>query len=308
MKKNLKILSLIVLVGSTSACSYVFGQTVNLTVEDQKGKPVPEAQVTMAFLRRYDGDRKDGISNDEGVVKMRGSGDLGIDTIVTKPGYYKSEKRITGEGSINTSILLRKKKKPVPMYVKEVSARFPDKGKKFGFDFKEADWVAPYGNGSEAHVYFKLNGYKRSNHDLKAHLVVTFPNPKSGIMKVSDVGGGSVFKFPYDAPIKGYHQKVEHRYNYSPRENKYPKRESTREYLPFGYIFKIVDKASADKKEANFGKILGEFGFAVGMSDSDGFVGRITFTYYYNPESGERSLEFDPQRNLFKDPENTYPP
>jgi hypothetical protein len=305
MRQLLQILVLIVFVGSTSACSYVFGQTVKLKVEDQKGKPVPKAEVTMAFLRRYDGERKDEVTNEQGVVKMRGSGDLGIDTIVTKPGFYKSERRITGEGNISTSIRLREKRNPIPMYAKEVELFLPKKGVTYGYDLVKGDLVQPHGNGVTSHLYLTLKGQRTGSHDNESRLLIEFGETEGGVKAVDHKYHDSELAFPYEAPKKGY----------KPELNLYVNRgeeglSTNVDKKKLGYVLKVVE--AGDRKEdrliVRYGKIRGYIHFTVGENKEKQSEGYVGFTYYLNPNPNDRNIEFDPQRNLFRNAEKTYPP
>ena len=76
-----------------------------------------------------------------------------------------------------------------------------------------------------------------------------------------------------------------------------------------GYLFKsVVDEGHETKdRQVFYGKIVGKIAFAP-FVDNEKKTGFVKFTYYLNPNSNDRNIEFDPQRNLFKDAEKTYPP
>ena len=304
-----RILVLMSIIVSTSACSYVFGRTITLKVEDQNQKPVPEAEVIMVFQRSHGGDRRDKVTDENGIAKARGRDLFGVKTIVTKPGYYLSERGIGGEDSIETSIKLREKKNPLPMYVKEITMQIPETETKFGFDLETGKVLRADRNKSTIDMYFWLSGHNRSQNDVDANMRMSFKNEESGIKKVDPVSRYSEFQFPYSAPAEGYVSQIQRSYQYGSGDSADdPLYKSNIDEGALGYVFRIVKNGdeSEGEKSVTYGRIMGEFEFHIAPGDEPG--GEIYLTYYYNSDPGSRSLEFNPQRNLFRDAEQTYPP
>jgi hypothetical protein len=309
MKKLGKVFILLFMVWSLSACSYVFGRTITLKVVDQQGCPVPEASVGMGFLRSHGGAERSGLTDDKGLVSMRGNDLYGARTFIEKTGFYLTERRIGGDESVNIKIMLRRRKKPVSMYAKEKTIKIPSLGDKVGFNLETAKTVRADSDSAKADMYFSLSGYNRSKNDLKATMRLSFKNEESGIKKVDPVSRYSEFQFPYSAPAKGYVSQIQRSYQYGSGESDDDfSYKSNIEEGALGYIFRIVrdsDKGE-DNQSVTYGRMMGEFEFHIAPGGEPG--GEIYLTYYYNPDPESRSLEFNPRRNLFRNADQTYPP
>ena len=309
--KVCRILTFLALVLTSTACTSLIGRTITVKVVDGEGKPVDGAKVGMGFYRSHGGDQGEGITNEEGMVSIRGNDTLGVRTSVTKNGYYESETRIGGDASVEERILLREKQNPISMYVQEVSLNFPEENVKMGFDLRAGDWVAPWGDGNEAHIYFSFKGDKRDPFNKKGFVSIEFANGKGGLKRVEHPGIASFHKFPYKAPENGYTNSVNHVLRRDKAKEGLGSYESSLKPDTFGYIFKVVTKINAKGKveEAYYGKIRDDFVFApLKPQENNGSHGFIRFTYYLNPEPNDRNIEFARGSNLFENVEYTFPP
>lgn len=288
-----------------------FGRLVTVTVVDQNGEPVPEAEVGMGFLGFPGWGDGTELTNANGKVTQWGDDSLGIKTSVYKSGYYRSERRLGTRDRLflNEKIIMREKLNPISMYVRRVSVRFYKQGVKKCLDMKAGDLVAPRGRGKQAHICFRFWGDKRDNFDKEGVIEIDFPGEKGGMRELDPASTlrYSDFKFPYRAPESGYDNKLRHNIMRRPEEAGY-KYSSTLEHQRIGYFFKSVVKpdGESDSEKAFFGKILGEIAFSPLMNDDENAIGFVRFTYYLNPDKGNRNTEYN-RDNLFPDDVNSYP-
>ena len=121
-------------------------------------------------------------------------------------------------------------------------------------------------------------------------LTVNFPKDGDGIQFViADPITGSALLLPREAPFHGYESEVVKRaYKHKGMES--PHSDIRRDQ---NYIFRVQTNIDDDGKivSALHGKIHGDF---VGIDH-----GKLSFTYYLNPEPNSLKLEFDPKKNLF---------
>ena len=214
-----KVFIVIVALCSTTACSYVFGRTITLQVVGQNGDPVPRANVGIGFLRTHGGGEGSDITDYEGVVSIRGNDLYGARTTVEKEGYYETERRIGGDESIKTKILLREKRNPTPMYVREDEIEFYKENKLIGYDLVQGDWVSPHGEGRVSHIMLSFVGDKRGRYDKEGKIKIRFPNGKGGLKEINPPNHSSELQFPYMAPESGYKNEVNHYIQRRPPES-----------------------------------------------------------------------------------------
>jgi hypothetical protein len=158
-------------------------------------------------------------------------------------------------------------------------------GKEFGYDMMAGDWVAPYGSGKIADLIFKTNIIRKKDRYVDFHyeLDLRFPNPKDGFLFVFQ-RKNSEFKSPYEAPADGDYQKT-----WTQIEKRTPGSGIVTNDDPNRcYIFRVRTKTDGKGNiiSCHYAKGYGE------ISD---------IRLYFNPIPNDRNLEFDPQKNLFKD-------
>ncbi|WP_157471896.1 hypothetical protein [Desulfuromonas sp. DDH964] len=178
---------------------------------------------------------------------------------------------------------------------------FPALDKEIGFDLEKADWVIPYGLGTQADFVFKVERRYDNADNFDATMTLTFANPFDGIQVVKDDGGGdfnagSSFRMPRMAPESGYQPTIQKRLSRGSYGRHSDKSDDN------NFIFRVRSEVDRDGKfkRAMYGKIRGDLKFDAFLSPiagKEGF-GSIGMHYYLNPDY-TMNLEFDPKRNLF---------
>ena len=251
-------------------------------------------------------------SNDQGEINVMGKTAVVKGGTLTKDGYYRSYLPKVTESfnrALNrwepwgqeVGVILREKKKPVPMYAQKTQGlKFPVLGKPVGYDLEKGDWVAPYGKGLISDFIFKFhNDYKQRGKYLTT-FDLSFSNPHDGVIKLEKENMPlSEYIWPYEAPLVGYETslfKLTFRNWY--KEPNYDEEVFSQAQSQEGhhYIFRVRSKVdnSGNIISSNYGKIKGDF-----MISGSAVGGGVQFTYYFNPD-GTPNLEFDPKKNLFK--------
>jgi len=182
------------------------------------------------------------------------------------------------------TVVLKKIKNPIPMYVKRVNLGVPEYKTKLGFDLDKGDWVTPYGSGIHTDLVALAEcDDPKDMFNQNFRMIISFPNEKDGIIAdgVYDSNSGSRLRSDHMAPESGYEPEwvqVRHRTKYKIIENNY---DSSRKYY-----FRVRTKLDEHGNiiSAQYGKIYGDF---------------LAFTYYLNPTPNDRNVEFDPDKNLF---------
>ena len=201
-------------------------------------------------------------------------------------------------------VILKPIIKPIPMYARKIGdltrlQELPVLGQPVGFDLVAADWVAPFGKGKVADLVFTLNALvPRTDveNPFDYTLSVAFTNNGDGIQSVlAPRFTGSELRLPRYAPEDRYEAKLEKRIVRSARGS--PLNDGKREDQNYIFRVRTVLDEQGRVKSAHYGKISGDIGCDVVNSRT----GYIIFTYYLNPVSLDRNLEFDPQGNLFTD-------
>jgi hypothetical protein len=193
-------------------------------------------------------------------------------------------------------VVLKKIKNPIPMYAYDTDwIDIPKNDEFIGYDLVKHDWVSPYGKGITSDFLFRLDKDIRSNQEYDAYLTLKFSDPLDGIQSVL-VGKeqGSEYRLGYEAPRTGYVNLF--------KQHEYLRKNQS---LPMiyksdqNYYFRI--RSNGDTDNSLYGKIHGNIEFSrFGYSN-----GAVRFTYYLTPKKGDQNIEFDPNRNLFKNLKNT---
>jgi hypothetical protein len=270
---------------------------ITFQVLDDEQRPVEKARVQTGFY--YD-PKKQGIITGEtdtnGLCAIEGITHMDMWYSMEKSGYYETEGRyVFGQleppvinnrwqpWNPTNTVVLKRIKNPVSMYVRQVNLGVPEYQKPLGFDLEKGDWVAPYGKGVCSDIIFYAecdNIGDDSNYNY--NLTVTFPNEKDGIQTfTSPEGYSSQLKSAQQAPATGYNPKwvqIRRRTTDKIIEWNY---DTNRKY--YFRVRTVLDK-DGNIVSALYGKIYGDF---------------LYFTYYLNPTSNDRNIEFDPAKNLF---------
>lgn len=186
---------------------------------------------------------------------------------------------------------------PIPMYARRIKeSKVPVEGMPVGFDLMVGDWVAPYGKGQTPDFVFKLERKTEpavrfsETPPFDVTLTVSFSDDGDGIQSIFVTPQNqSELQLPRRAPLDGY-QPVLVKHQYKERGQKVHSN-----FLPGqNYFFRVRTKKDSHGKivSALYGKTNGDF--------RGGLAGKITFTYYLNPETNSLNMEFDPAQNRFK--------
>lgn len=229
---------------------------------------------------------------------------------------------------VNTT--LRRRLDPIPLIAKHVKElEIPLKNDWVGYDFVIGDWVNPYGEGESEDILFRYNNkflgfsvsdskleeirevmkkwavknnrewteeMERNTHgDWSGRLEVSFPGEKEGIISVDESNGyiaESEMRMPHLAPVDGYEKTLSWD---DVRNGQFMPKKGN------GFFLRVRVRERNDQIiEANYAKInLRPYG---AVHDGLRFDprGKISFTYYFNPDVNNRNLEFDPSKNLLK--------
>lgn len=296
---NIKtILSLIIITFAIAGSAQNFLTTpeweVTLHVVDKTGKPVPDAQARVGFIKPNSGDRSDsidGMTDTNGLFTASGRSYSRLYLNVKKAGYYSAgsiydiyvtDKPRYEPWDPTITLVLKKVINPIPMYAKSLNTHIPDLDKPVGYDLTVGDWVGPYGKGINADIFFTGHFDKYTNGESDFTLTVTFPNAGDGIQEFtvpdSEKSGG--LRSPYEAPTNGYFPQWVQTDSRRPGKPIETNRDPNRNYF-FRVQTKIDDRGNI--VSAHYGKIYGDF---------------MEFKYYLNPTINDRNVEFNPKENL----------
>lgn len=296
MRRAAVAMVLAALIGAASEVRAAERVVLRILVEDDLGSAVEGAEVRGYFfdeqvLRgRLDG-AVSGITDTEGRVEISGTEDLYVDVKVERDGFYRSMHRVLvrdrellekiGEHRIR----LRKKVDPIEMRVKRVVflAKEFFGGEPYGYDLVAGDFVAPVGKGTVKDLELSYDREDGGNFRWSWSFSARFTNPGDGLVPVIFDPRGSDFRSDYEAPAEGYRGE----FTLSRSRSGLGQPATGRDDPNQGYYFRIRTKVDASGAVTGgyYGKIYGEF---------------PVVTYYLNPESGSRNVEWDAPRNVFK--------
>jgi len=311
--------------------------TATLRVIDDDGKVVQGATAIISYAippepneeSEFTWKKIDGLTDENGIFTATHSDSshtLGFE--VKKENYYSSRgsyefafpgqfdsQRMATNRSPNVTIQLKRIIHPVPMYVNRVDIAHREKpagDKPVGFDLTVGDFVAPYGKGTNAQMFFTWHveyvdtnsaetEWKRSRKGWDGRMIISFPNPGDGIQEFDLPGPfdnsftvknvGSELRSPQLAPVDGYKSQFikTNRWNFG-------KLGSLNDYdhLRKNYFLRVntVLDEKGSVKSAQYGKIYGDF--------------EEVLTTYFNPDPNSRELEYDMQHNLGSGGKNFY--
>ena len=287
---------------------YPTGKLTLKVIDDEAGNPIRGAMVHVSFMQANDSGiglktiRNNDVTNAEGFVSFQGVGMESVGATISKDGYYQSGSGFKFTSSSNVTnrwepwnptveVVLKKKRNPVPMYVKGTdNLKLPQFDIPIGYDLEKGDLVVPYGTGTTSDFIFSMHSAERAYTDYECNFSLTFSNEFDGIQEYFfDSNNQSNYKWPFLAPESGYVTTL-----FKEKSMQPGKGYTSNEIENVHYIFRVRTKTDNDGKivSALYGKIVKEFEFDP--------KGAIFFGYYLNPD-GTRNLEEDPKRNLFKE-------
>ena len=286
------IIGFIAILLSLNACATVSISHLKVHVVNEEGKPVEDAVVQGYFTNlRYDyvaSPQRKGITDAKGMVQISGPALSSVNIDAYKKGYYQSDKKIPVnlKKDQDLTVILREKKNPIAMYAKSTSFALdePIHNVWLGYDLEKDDFLPPHGKGVTRDLEVLGEGWLKDLWTYRSTKKIRFPNYGDGLVAFYIEHDVSDFKSDYLSPLSSYQGQWE--FNRSQKGKGFS--EETNRDRRRNYYFRVRTETN-DKGEiisAHYGKIYGEFG------------GRVT--YYFNPTPNDRNVEFDPQKNLFK--------
>jgi len=246
-----------------------------------------------------------GVTDEKGIF-IASSQTLGLCGVgAEKEGYYVSRKEIRlgkhKEGKWIpwhqvVELKLRKKGSPIPMYAKKLeSLILPVVASPVGYDLMAGDWVSPHGKGLISDIEFTLQREIRGNFDFDWQLTAKLPGEGNGLSAIlpSELAPESELHFPRSAPADGYAiNDVVLGYKYS-KSGIW----ETNSTSSTNFFFRVRAEYDENKhlRDALYGKLLGPIKVRVQGTKT----AKLYFTYYLNPTSLDRNMEFEPKKNLF---------
>jgi len=130
---------------------------ITLRVVDDQGDRVTGAEALVSFDYE-DNTVREGESDQDGVFRARGTILPAAFVKVTKNGYYDHVIRgVRRDGDHDLTIVLRERRNPIPLVVRQTHQKVPEEDEPIGFDLEVGDWVAPHGEGKVADFVFELS-------------------------------------------------------------------------------------------------------------------------------------------------------
>ena len=288
--KNKKIISVGVLLSLFMMVRTCGQMTTQVSVRDEKGNPVEGAEVRFSYARPQGYESVSKLTNAEGFVKDTGKTNFHLNVRVEKVGFYQATYAKSNKGTNleknqnhNLNVALKKKINPIPLYVKKTFLKAPEERAKLGYDFEAGDWVKPHGKGKVFDIIIYSSSDRKSGVDYDYKFNITFPNPLDGLQSFGSDWVSELRSY-HDAPLEGYEPKLNLHWWRKPDSNG---EQGNQKDGNQNYWLRVRSKVDEEGNliSAHYIKIYGDF---------------PDIQYYFNPTPNDRNLEFDPQKNLFK--------
>ena len=288
---------------------------ITFLVVDDEGRPVPDATIAGGFYNHGRGSH--GFSRQtgaDGTVTLEDLCVWEVNFHADKTGYYETRSRhdfykagfdCVKDGrwipwNPTVEVVLKRKVNPVAMFVKPRLHKVvpPKQNSYLGYDLQMADFVSPYGRGTNTDFCLKYKFEKgESLLFYRSSVSIVFTNHFDGIYKAL-LDKSSAFATDYDADTNAtYATKMAFEYDRLHKKIELDTRLKKNEYLVLR-VRSIVDR-NGNLSAANYAKIS-EF------MEAD--MGGVWFTSYFNPETNNTSLEADTSRNLLNPRDLGFPP
>ncbi|MBQ9394887.1 MAG: hypothetical protein IJU23_05150 [Proteobacteria bacterium] len=279
------------------------------------------------------------LTDTQGMCRFTGTSNHGAASYIVEevPGYYATSMiryQATNERSSIMPIpyrcepydcvyttLLQRVEHPIPLYAREVCLKnrngisgFDGTNIVLRYDFLADDWLMPHGNGKQADmtIVTKLEigeavniwkSHKTTFYDFIS--TIEFHGDGNGILEKSVRDSNCGIKIrtaPETGYISGKTMRFGRRKKNASGPAIYPEyyTESDGDRC---YCFRIRSRYdySGNLVEAYYGKIYGDFRFA---GNHDVGLREVNFSFYLNPKSLDRNLEWDTKKNLCPKPGN----
>jgi len=253
-----------------------------------------------------------GVTDVNGIFTGQGRcGSASMGSTITKDGYYLGSAPIPRFSKHNEILnrwepwndtcvaILRPIGKPVGLCAKKVQTEVPVLGQPCGYDLEVGDWVTPYGKGMNRDFIFNIQSKdvkNAQNYDEQGEL--TFANASDGLQETSfsDNGKNSVFRWEREARGDGYKPQFKLQNTWWNNLGQKPIRSFKFDDTEWdGYFFRVRTVEQDGKiVSAHYGKIRG----GIEIEPRGTKTCTVVFTYYFNPTSLDRNLEWDKNHNL----------
>ncbi|NNL06273.1 MAG: hypothetical protein HKO86_01005, partial [Gammaproteobacteria bacterium] len=139
--------------------------------------------------------------------------------------------------------------------------------------------------------------------DYDVTLFMKFSNQGDGLVEYSpDISKGkSLLRFPHHAPVQGYIGELVQHYERTPGvsvtgRSGYPEYDTN-------YFFRVRTELDMDENVIGglYGKIHGEIKLTNFIPSTKDEKPTLSFNYYLNPNNNDTNIEYDPEKNLYKD-------
>jgi hypothetical protein len=312
MKKILTIFSVILMTTICGFCQVLKPKkcSITATVKDDLGKLIPDAQLigsnevisSLAPIPQTEYQSASVLTDirGEGTLVLKRYNNFPQGIVTDKDGHYRTVTNIDWSKSTPTNqigfanVILKRKVNPIPMHVATYGGSRAIKitvlNKDLGFDAQIDDFVPPYGKGEFA--------------DLVIHASASSPTELS--VSIRSGSGDNGIKFfsntyrehrrdlasDYMAPQDGYEKEFVVKYDYN-NFNTYHT-----QHRDSNFYFRCRPQKNDKGDEVwHYGKIYGPL-----KIDSLGFEGLVHYLHigniYFNPNLGDRNIEFDGKNNL----------
>jgi hypothetical protein len=271
-------------------------------VIDEAGQPVPGADVTIGYYVPPPEGQSIASASKKGRTDTNGVFSASEHSTTTdlffgagKDGFYRAHfdyelglwlQYDPVKWNPTVTLLLKKIRKPIPMYAKYIEGGPPVFNEPMAYDLMVGDWVAPHGKGQVADIIFNGELNQNAKNDFNYKLVVSFPKTGDGIQEftVPDTEKNSGLRSSYEAFADGYQPQVIKTMSRHPGQG--TKSDMNNPNRNYYFRVRTVLDEKGNVKSALYGKIYGDF---------------MKFRYYLNPTPNDRNVEFDPKQNLMKD-------
>ncbi len=294
------------LLGVAAAVQQVGWPLAKLTVHvvGEQGEPIPGADATITFREKLSDQNAwaVGKTDGEGNFTAEGHSDKRLSGFVRKENYYEGgtgwvifKDPILGKWQPWDSVaevVLRPVGKPVALYAETGWIEIPGIEQAYGYDLEKSDWVSPNGSGLHADLIFTLQRRYENRDDFEVKVKLSFPQRLDGIQEAQlpAIGRNSAFKWPRETPEEGYQPILETRFGHDPKAGF---TQSASEEQAYFFRVRTVEE-NGRIVSALYGKIKG----GLQLAPSNSKTCKIKLTYYLNPTSLDRNLEWDTKRNL----------
>lgn len=282
---------------------------VCVCVQDDEGNSVDGASVVVGFYYpKGTNNLREGLTDTNGMFCAEGKTLRELLFRVSKEGWYRTEGRYDYSSNTNMSssdgrwdpwgvripVVLRRRVAPTGMYAKRVYLSIPVTNGILGFDCLKGDLVSPYGGGDTADLLFEYRNEVIDSWNFHKSLRISCSNETDGLRRLGTVMSGSEFRSAYGSA--GDEEGGEVVFRFRRTTDAILDRDELGDSEYIGFRIRSRRGADGDVIGGLYGKIYNPVDYGLGPRGH--YLG---FTYYLNPEPGNRNLEFDPKQNLFKD-------